>query len=137
MEDFFYAGGMGAVLRELRPLLNLDTLTITGETLGDRLEEDNGYVDNRIIAKLQDPLEDQGGLVVLFGNLAPRGAVLKRSAADKSLFEKEGRAIVFNSGSGDRHFLHVTSSVVVHATLYSTADGIVKLRALMRPLTKR
>ena len=97
MEDFFYAGGMGAVLRELRPLLNLDTLTITGETLGDRLEEDNGYVDNRIIAKLQDPLEDQGGLVVLFGNLAPRGAVLKRSAADKSLFEKEGRAIVFNS----------------------------------------
>ena len=89
MEDFFYAGGMGAVLRELRPLLNLDTLTITGETLGDRLEEDNGYVDNRIIAKLQDPLEDQGGLVVLFGNLAPRGAVLKRSAADKSLFEKE------------------------------------------------
>ena len=97
MEDFFYAGGMGAVLRELRPLLNLDTLTITGETLGDRLEEDNGYVDNRIIAKLQDPWEDQGGLVVLFGNLAPRGAVLKRSAADKSLFEKEGRAIVFNS----------------------------------------
>ena len=97
MEDFFYAGGMGAVLRELRPLLNLDTLTITGETLGDRLEEDNGYVDNRIIAKLQDPLEDLGGLVVLFGNLAPRGAVLKRSAADKSLFEKEGRAIVFNS----------------------------------------
>ena len=97
MEDFFYAGGMGAVLRELRPLLNLDTLTITGETLGDRLEKDNGYVDNRIIAKLQDPLEDQGGLVVLFGNLAPRGAVLKRSAADKSLFEKEGRAIVFNS----------------------------------------
>ncbi len=97
MEDFFYAGGMGAVLRELKPLLHLDTISVTGECLGDRLEEDIGYVDNRIISKLSSPLEEQGGLVALFGNLAPRGAILKRSAADKKLFEKEGRAVVFES----------------------------------------
>ncbi len=97
MEDFFYAGGMGAVLRELKPLLHLDTLSVTGETLGDRLEVDPGYVDIRIIAKANEPLEPQGGLVALFGNLAPNGAILKRSAADKNLFEKEGRAVVFTS----------------------------------------
>lgn len=97
MEDFFFAGGMGAVLRELKPLLHLDTLSVTGETLGDRLEEDPGYVDRRIIAPADDPLEPQGGLVALFGNLAPRGAILKRSAADARLFEKEGRAVVFTS----------------------------------------
>ncbi|MFY0690511.1 MAG: dihydroxy-acid dehydratase [Paracoccaceae bacterium] len=97
MEDFFHAGGMGAVLRELKPLLHLDTLAVSGETLGDRLEEDPGYVDHRIIAKAEDPLEPQGGLVALFGNIAPRGAILKRSAADERLFEKEGRAVVFNS----------------------------------------
>ncbi|MGJ8583935.1 MAG: dihydroxy-acid dehydratase [Marinosulfonomonas sp.] len=97
MEDFFFAGGVGAVLREIKPLLHLDTLTVAGETLGDRLERDPGYVDHRVIAKAETPLEPQGGLVGLFGNLAPRGAVLKRSAADETLFEKTGRAVVFNS----------------------------------------
>jgi dihydroxy-acid dehydratase len=97
MEDFFFAGGVGAVLREIKPLLHLDTLTVAGETLGDRLERDPGYVDHRVIAKAETPLELQGGLVGLFGNLAPRGAVLKRSAADETLFEKTGRAVVFNS----------------------------------------
>lgn len=97
MEDFFFAGGVGAVLRELKPHLHLDTISVTGETLGDRLEKDPGYIDRRIIAGADAPLEQQGGLVALFGNLAPRGAILKRSAADESLFEKEGRAVVFNS----------------------------------------
>ena len=97
MEDFFHAGGVGAVLRELKPLLHLDTITVAGETLGDRLERDPGYVDHRVIAKASEPLEPEGGLVALFGNLAPRGAILKRSAADKNLFEKEGRAVVFSS----------------------------------------
>ena len=97
MEDFFYAGGMGAVLRELKPLLHLDTVSVTGETLGDRLEVDPGYVDTRVISKASEPLEPQGGLVALFGNIAPRGAILKRSAADERLFEKEGRAVVFTS----------------------------------------
>ncbi|MFD0982535.1 dihydroxy-acid dehydratase [Tropicimonas aquimaris] len=97
MEDFFFAGGVGAVLRELKPLLHLDTISVTGETLGDRLELDPGFVDRRVIASADAPLEPQGGLVALFGNLAPRGAILKRSAADKTLFEHEGRAVVFSS----------------------------------------
>ncbi|TYB81319.1 dihydroxy-acid dehydratase [Maritimibacter fusiformis] len=97
MEDFFFAGGVGAVLRELKPLLHLDTVSVTGETLGDRLEQDPGYVDRRVISGADAPLEPVGGLVALFGNLAPRGAILKRSAADSSLFEKEGRAVVFSS----------------------------------------
>ena len=97
MEDFFFAGGLGAVMRELKPLLNLDCMTVSGETLGERLAQDEGPVDRNVIATAQEPLEPQGGLVALFGSLAPRGAILKRSAADKNLFEREGRAVVFTS----------------------------------------
>ncbi|MCT8973903.1 dihydroxy-acid dehydratase [Microbaculum marinisediminis] len=97
MEDFFFAGGLGAVLRELKPLLNLDCLTVTGETLGERLDAPADPVDRKVIASAAEPLEPQGGLVALFGSLAPRGAILKRSAADPTLFEKEGRAVVFSS----------------------------------------
>ena len=97
MEDFFFAGGLGAVMRELKPLLNLDCMTVSGETLGERLAQDEGPVDRNVIATAQEPLEPQGGLVALFGSLAPRGAILKRSAADRNLFEREGRAVVFTS----------------------------------------
>jgi dihydroxy-acid dehydratase len=98
MEDFFAAGGMGALLRELKPLLHLDCITVTGDTLGERLAADgDSFVDRSIIAARSEPLEPLGGLVALFGNLAPRGAVLKRSAADAKLFEHEGRAVVFSS----------------------------------------
>ena len=97
MEDFFYAGGMGAVLRELKPLLNLDCKTVSGDTLGERLSDPIEFVDRKVIASADAPLEPQGGLVALFGSLAPKGAVLKRSAADSTLFEKEGRAVVFSS----------------------------------------
>lgn len=98
MEDFFAAGGMGALMRELRDLLHLDCLTVTGETLGERLAaSEHDFVDRNIIAERTSPLEPQGGLVALFGNLAPGGAILKRSAADSSLFENEGRAVVFSS----------------------------------------
>jgi dihydroxy-acid dehydratase len=98
MEDFFAAGGMGALLRELKPLLHLDCTTVTGETLGERLaSEAETYVDRSIIAARENPFETQGGLVALFGNLAQGGAILKRSAADPRLFEHEGRAVVFCS----------------------------------------
>jgi dihydroxy-acid dehydratase len=98
MEDFFSSGGMGALLRELKPLLHLDCMTVTGETLGERLAHDAApYVDRSIIAASEEPFEPQGGLVALFGNLAPKGAILKRSAADARLFEHEGRAVVFSS----------------------------------------
>lgn len=98
MEDFFAAGGMSAVLREIRPLLHLDCLTVTGETLGQRLDaEKHAYVDHAVVRRVQEAIEPVGGLVALFGSLAPRGAILKRSAADKTLFESEGRAVVFES----------------------------------------
>jgi dihydroxy-acid dehydratase len=98
MEDFYAAGGMGALLRELKPLLHLDTLTVTGETLGERLAAEAGvWVDHRVVRPFSNPIEPVGGLVALFGSLAPGGAILKRSAADKRLFEKEGRTVVFTS----------------------------------------
>ncbi len=98
MEDFHAAGGMGALLRELRPLLHLDTIGVTGETLGERLDAEAGaWIDHRIVHPLDSPVEPVGGLVALFGSLAPRGAILKRSAADKNLFEKEGRVVLFKS----------------------------------------
>ncbi|MDQ6680473.1 MAG: dihydroxy-acid dehydratase [Pseudomonadota bacterium] len=98
MEDFYAAGGMSALLRELKPLLHLDALTVTGETMGERLAAEAGaWTDPRIVRPLADPIEPVGGLVALFGSLAPEGAILKRSAADKNLFETEGRAVVFTS----------------------------------------
>jgi len=98
MEDFFAAGGIGAVLRELRPLLNLDCLTVTGETLGERLAREEGaYVDRRVIRSAAEPLEGEGGLVALFGSLAPDGAIIKRSAATPALFEMTAPALVFSS----------------------------------------
>jgi dihydroxy-acid dehydratase len=98
MEDFFSSGGMGTLMRELSPLLHLDCMTVTGETLRERLAgEGPSYVDRTIIAARDQPFEPQGGLVALFGNLAPKGAILKRSAADARLFEHEGRAVVFTS----------------------------------------
>ena len=97
MSDLYSAGGVGAVMRELKPLLHLDCMTVAGVTLGEALERDAGWVDRAVVKPLQEPLAAQGGLVALFGSLAPNGAILKRSAADPKLFEKEGRAVVFSS----------------------------------------
>ena len=95
MEDFHAAGGMGALLRELRPLLHLDTLDIEGRTLGQRLDEPAGWVDRAVIRPFADPVSPVGGLVSLSGTLAPDGAIFKRAAATPALFESEGRAVVF------------------------------------------
>jgi dihydroxy-acid dehydratase len=97
MEDFFAAGGLGAVLRELKPLLHLDERSVTGESLAERLSHEPAYVDRRVIHGMEAPQQPLGGLVALFGTLAPGGAILKRSAADARLFEHEGRAVVFSS----------------------------------------
>ena len=98
MQDFFAAGGVGAVLNELKGKLHLDCITVTGESLGERITRSGAKpVDRRVIAPHDNPIEAVGGLISLFGTLAPRGAVLKRSAADTRLFEKEGTAVVFSS----------------------------------------
>jgi dihydroxy-acid dehydratase len=97
MSDLFAAGGIGAVLRELKPLLHLDCMTVTGETLEQRLAGEGTYVDRAVVRPLDQPYLPYGGLIAVFGNLAPNGAILKRSAADPALFESEGRAVVFDS----------------------------------------
>ena len=98
MQDFFAAGGVGAVLNELKGKLHLDCITVTGESLDERITRSGAKpVDRRVIAPHGNPIEAVGGLISLFGTLAPRGAVLKRSAADTRLFEKEGTAVVFSS----------------------------------------
>ncbi len=95
MEDFHAAGGMPALLWELRDLLHLDTIDVTGVPLEQRLVEPP-FVDRRYIRARSEPVSPVGGIVSLFGSLAPRGAILKRSAATPSLFEKEARAVVFD-----------------------------------------
>jgi dihydroxy-acid dehydratase len=92
MEDLAAAGGIPAVMRELLKLLHLDCITVTGETIGERLAAWNTWVDRSVIHSIDEPLLPDGGLAILFGNLAPGGAVIKRSAADPQLFEQEGRA---------------------------------------------
>ncbi|MFX4223380.1 MAG: dihydroxy-acid dehydratase [Thalassobaculum sp.] len=97
MEDMFAAGGLVGVLHALRPLLHLDTVSVTGETLEERLDRDKTWINSDIVRPFDRPFQDKGGLVALFGSLAPGGAILKRSAADPTLFETEGRAVVFSS----------------------------------------
>ena len=95
MEDFHAAGGMPALLWELRDLLHLGARDVTGATLEQRLREP-AFVDRRYIRARNEPVSPVGGLVALFGSLAPRGAILKRSAATEALFETEARAVVFD-----------------------------------------
>ncbi len=97
MEDLFHAGGLGAALRELKPLLRLETKNVAGQSLEERLAEEPVYVDRSVVRPFDRPVFEVGGLVALFGTLAPGGAILKRSAADARLFEHEGRAVVFAS----------------------------------------
>jgi dihydroxy-acid dehydratase len=97
MEDFHAAGGMATLLRELKPLLRLDALTVTGRTLGDELERAGPGFPQTVVQPVSRPIFPQGGIAVLTGNLAPGGAIIKQSAADARLMEHEGRAVVFES----------------------------------------
>ncbi|KAK4574182.1 hypothetical protein LTR86_001943 [Recurvomyces mirabilis] len=101
MHDFHNAGGMLALLHTLRPLLHLDALTITGETLGQRLDATPFKpfpYSSKLIRPLSDPLYRSSALVTLYGNLAPDGAILKAAASkDQNLLEYEGPAVVFEN----------------------------------------
>src|SRR5450631_900989 len=97
MEDFDKAGGMATLLRELKPLLRLDALTVTGRTLGDELERAGPGFAQDVVRPIANPIYPQGGIAVLYGNLAPGGAIIKQSAADAALMEHEGRAVVFEN----------------------------------------
>ena len=121
MSDLYAAGGVGAVLRELKPLLHLDCMTVAGVTLGEVLDKLPPWVDRAVVREFKNPISPVGGLVGLFGSLAPSGAILKRSAADPKLFEKEGRAIVFSS-------LDDLSARVDDPNLDVTADDFMVLQ---------
>jgi dihydroxy-acid dehydratase len=94
MEDFFYAGGIPALLKEIAPLLHLDALTVTGRRLGDSLDAAVSH-NADLIRRLDTPLHPEGGLAVLYGSLAPGGAIIKPTAASASLLTHRGRAVVF------------------------------------------
>jgi dihydroxy-acid dehydratase len=96
MEDFYYAGGLPALLRVLAPQLDLSCLTITGKTLGENIAGAEIY-NADVIRTLDNPVLASGGLAILHGNLAPNGAVIKASAAETRLLKHTGRAIVFDS----------------------------------------
>ena len=97
MEDFHQAGGMATLLRTLKPLLRLDALTVSGRTLGQEIERAAPGFAQQVVRPLDRPIYPQGGIAVLYGNLAPGGAIIKQSAADARLMEHEGRAVVFEN----------------------------------------
>jgi L-arabonate dehydrase len=96
MEDMFYAGGLPAVMRDLLPLLHADPLTVTGKSVGENLGGAECF-NREVIKPLTEPLKPEGGTVILKGNLAPHGAVVKQSAASPHLLKHKGRAVVFEN----------------------------------------
>jgi dihydroxy-acid dehydratase len=117
MEDFYYAGGLRALLNELRDLLNLECLTVSGRTLGENLNGARIYHED-VIRRRDNPIKGSGGIVVLKGNLAPNGAVIKASAASPELLKHTGRAVVFEDYNDmaariDRDDLEVDASCVL------------------------
>jgi dihydroxy-acid dehydratase len=97
MEDLNAAGGVPAVMRELRDLLHLDCMTVSGLTVGEIIDRAPAWSDTNVIRPRSNPLRHVGGLLGLFGSLAPNGALIKRAAADEKLFEHTGRAVVFDT----------------------------------------
>ncbi len=122
MEDFYYAGGLPAVMVEISDLLHLDALTVTGRTVGENLAAmPTQIVDENVIRPRSRPLEESGSLVVLHGSLSPDGAVMKISAADPRLLRHEGRAVVFED-------IHDLAARVDDPELEIDPDSVMVLR---------
>jgi L-arabonate dehydrase len=96
MEDFYYAGGLPAVMKEIAHLLDTKALTVNGKTIGDNIADAPNW-NRDVIKPLADPFRDRAGIAVLRGNLAPDGAVIKPSAASPHLLKHKGKAVVFES----------------------------------------
>ena len=123
MEDFHHAGGVPTLLRELKPLLHLDCLTVTGRTLGEEMEASGEGFAQDVVRPRSNPIFPQGGIAVLRGNLAPGRAIIKQSAADPKLMEHEGRAVVFEN-------LEDLALRVDSDDLDVTADDVLVLRSI-------
>jgi L-arabonate dehydrase len=122
MEDFFYAGGLPAVMAQIAGLLDLGALTVTGQTLGENLESvPTEIVGSDVIRPASDPLDTGGSLVVLRGSLCPDGAVMKISAADPRLLRHEGPAVVFED-------IHDLAARVDDEGLEIDEDSVMVLR---------
>ena len=96
MEDFCYAGGLPAVMKEISHLLHTDIITVTGNTVAENLADAENY-NTDVITPLSKPFKEKAGIAILRGNLSPRGAVIKPSAATPSLLVHTGRAVVFEN----------------------------------------
>ncbi len=94
MEDFYYAGGLPAVIQALEDVLHLDALTVTGRSLGENTEDAPRY-NADVIAEMKEPVQEEAGIAVLKGNLCEHGAIIKPSAASPELLQHTGRAVVF------------------------------------------
>ncbi len=94
MEDFYYAGGLRALLKQISNLLHLDAATVSGTTLGQNIESAQ-VVNSEVIRGMDEPVSARGGTAILYGNLAPDGAVIKPTAAEPRLLKHAGRAVVF------------------------------------------
>ncbi|MEO5734318.1 MAG: IlvD/Edd family dehydratase [Rubrivivax sp.] len=123
MEDFHRAGGLVTVLRELRPLLHLDALTVTGRNLGEEIDAAPAPFAQPVVRRFDAPLYAGGGIAVLRGNLAPRGAIIKRSAATTALLEHEGRAVVFEN-------MQDMAARIDDEALDVTADDVLVLKQI-------
>lgn len=120
MEDFFYAGGVSALLSALSPLLHLDVPTVTGQSLGKNIKKAINH-NPELIRSIEKPLHREGGLAVLYGSLAPDGALIKPTAATPQLLVHEGQAIVFeNPKEMDKVMMSSDSSI--------RADNVLVLR---------
>ena len=120
MEDFFYAGGLLALMNNIREKLDLSALTVSGQTLGEAIEGAEVYNDD-VIRPLSNPVYNEGSLAVLKGNLAPNGSVIKPAACDPKYHVHEGPAIVFDSYPEMKKFVDDEASGV-------TADHVMVLR---------
>lgn len=118
---FHNAGGVASLMKEMEGMLNLDCLTVTGQTVGENLKDADMPYDTDTIRPLNNPIEDKGGIAVLYGNLAPNGAVIKRSAASEKLLNHRGPAKVFESLEECQKYLLDENSPV-------TEDTVIVLR---------
>lgn len=121
MEHFHQAGGVPRLMQELKDLLALDAKHVMGGTLADAIKDYEDVPGQTVIRPRNDPLKKEGGIVVLRGNLAPRGAVLKQGAASAKLMQHEGRAVVFDSVAD-------MAARVDDPALDVTADDVLVLR---------
>jgi dihydroxy-acid dehydratase len=96
MEDFFYAGGLQVVMKELKDHLNNDALTVNGKTMGENVKDAKCY-NRKVIAEFDKPFQENAGIAVVRGNLCEGGGVIKPSAATKELMQHKGKAVVFES----------------------------------------